>query len=153
MSDTLDLARALIRRASVTPVDAGCQDLMAERLAAVGFRIEPMPCGEVTNLWARRGQSGPLFCFAGHTDVVPPGPRADWASDPFDPQIRDGMLYGRGAADMKGSLAAMVTAAEHFVAAHPDHAGSIAFLITSDEEGIATEGTVKVVETLAARGE
>jgi succinyl-diaminopimelate desuccinylase len=153
MSDTLDLARELIRRPSVTPVDAGCQDLMAERLAAAGFRIEPMPCGEVTNLWARRGQSGPLFCFAGHTDVVPPGPRADWASDPFDPQIRDGMLYGRGAADMKGSLAAMVTAAEHFVAAHPDHAGSIAFLITSDEEGIATEGTVKVVETLAARGE
>jgi succinyl-diaminopimelate desuccinylase len=153
MSDTLDLARELIRRPSVTPADAGCQDLMAERLAAVGFRIEPMPCGDVTNLWARRGQSGPLFCFAGHTDVVPPGPRADWASDPFDPQIRDGMLYGRGAADMKGSLAAMVTAAEHFVAAHPDHAGSIAFLITSDEEGIATEGTVKVVETLAARGE
>ena len=153
MSDTLDLARALIRRASVTPVDAGCQDLMAERLAAVGFRIELMPFGEVTNLWARRGQSGPLFCFAGHTDVVPPGPRADWASDPFDPQIRDGMLYGRGAADMKGSLAAMVTAAEHFVAAHPHHSGSIAFLITSDEEGIATEGTVKVVETLAARGE
>jgi len=153
MSDTLDLARELIRRPSVTPVDAGCQDLMAERLAAAGFRIEPMPFGEVTNLWARRGQSGPLFCFAGHTDVVPPGPRADWASDPFDPQIRDGMLYGRGAADMKGSLAAMVTAAEHFVAAHPDHTGSIAFLITSDEEGIATEGTVKVVETLAARGE
>ena len=153
MSDTLDLARALIRRASVTPVDAGCQDLMAERLAAVGFRIELMPFGEVTNLWARRGQSGPLFCFAGHTDVVPPGPRADWASDPFDPQIRDGMLYGRGAADMKGSLAAMVTAAEHFVTDHPDHAGSIAFLITSDEEGIATEGTAKVVETLAARGE
>ncbi|WP_020503735.1 succinyl-diaminopimelate desuccinylase [Lamprocystis purpurea] len=153
MSDTLDLARALIRRPSVTPVDAGCQDLMAERLAAVGFRIEPMPFGEVTNLWARRGQSGPLFCFAGHTDVVPPGPLADWASDPFDPQIREGMLYGRGAADMKGSLAAMVTAAEHFVAAHPHHLGSIAFLITSDEEGIATEGTVKVVETLAARGE
>ncbi len=153
MSDTLDLARELIRRPSVTPVDAGCQDLMAERLAAIGFRIEPMPCGEVTNLWARRGQSGPLFCFAGHTDVVPPGPLADWTSAPFDPQVRNGMLYGRGAADMKGSLAAMVTAAEHFVTAHPHPAGSIAFLITSDEEGIATEGTVKVVETLAARGE
>ena len=153
MSATLELARELIRRPSLTPFDAGCQDLLAARLAASGFRIEPMAFGEVTNLWARRGQSGPLFCFAGHTDVVPTGPVADWASDPFTPEVRDGVLYGRGAADMKGSLAAMVTAVEAFVAAHPDHLGSIAFLITSDEEGIATDGTLKVVERLQMRGE
>ncbi|HYN79672.1 MAG TPA: succinyl-diaminopimelate desuccinylase [Lamprocystis sp. (in: g-proteobacteria)] len=153
MSATLELARDLIRRPSVTPVDAGCQALMAERLAAIGFRIEPMPFGEVTNLWARRGTVGPLFCFAGHTDVVPTGPATDWTSDPFDPQVRDGLLYGRGAADMKGSLAAMVTAVEAFVAAHPDHPGSIALLITSDEEGVATDGTVKVIQALQARGE
>lgn len=153
MSATLDLARELIRRRSVTPEDAGCQDLIAERLAALGFRIEPMVFGEVTNLWARRGEARPLFCFAGHTDVVPPGPIERWASDPFEPQIREGLLYGRGASDMKGSLAAMVTATEAFVRAHPSHSGSIAFLLTSDEEGPARDGTLRVVETLEARGE
>jgi len=152
-SPTLALARDLIRRPSVTPDDAGCQTLIGLRLAALGFHLEPMPSNGVSNLWARRGRASPLFCFAGHTDVVPPGPRSDWASDPFEPQIRDGLLYGRGAADMKGSIAAMVTAAETFVRAHPDHRGSIAFLITSDEEGLATDGTVKVVEALLARGE
>jgi succinyl-diaminopimelate desuccinylase len=153
MSATLDLACELIRRRSVTPEDTGCQDLIGERLAALGFVVEPMPFGEVTNLWARRGDSRPLFCFAGHTDVVPPGPPDRWTSDPFEPQIRDGLLYGRGASDMKGSLAAMVTATEAFVRAHPDHPGSIAFLLTSDEEGPARDGTLKVVETLETRGE
>ncbi len=153
MSATLDLARELIRRPSVTPADAGCQDLMAERLAAAGFRIEPMPFAEVTNLWARRGNAEPLLCLAGHTDVVPPGPLDEWTSDPFEPAIRDGKLYGRGAADMKGSLAAMVTAVESFVADHPDHRGSIAFLVTSDEEGPSVNGTVKVIERLEQRGE
>jgi len=152
-SPTLTLAQDLIRRPSVTPNDAGCQTLVGLRLAALGFHLEPMPSSGVANLWARRGTEGPLFCFAGHTDVVPPGPIGDWESDPFDPQLRDGMLYGRGAADMKGSIAAMVTATEAFVHGHPDHRGSIAFLITSDEEGIATDGTVKVVEALKARGE
>ncbi|MFZ0789007.1 MAG: succinyl-diaminopimelate desuccinylase [Chromatiaceae bacterium] len=153
MSATLDLARELIRRPSVTPDDAGCQALMAERLAAVGFQVEPMPVGEVTNLWARRGSSGPLLCLAGHTDVVPPGPLEDWTSPPFEPTLRNGLLYGRGAADMKGSLAAMITAVEGFVAAHPDHRGSIALLLTSDEEGPSVDGTVRVVERLSARGE
>jgi succinyl-diaminopimelate desuccinylase len=153
MSATLDLARELIRRPSVTPDDAGCQDLMAERLAASGFRIEPMPSGEVRNLWARRGSAAPVLCFAGHTDVVPPGPLDAWTSPPFEPTIRDGALYGRGAADMKGSLAAMVTAVDDFVREHPDHRGSVAFLITSDEEGAAVDGTVRVVERLRARGE
>jgi succinyl-diaminopimelate desuccinylase len=153
MSSTLDLAIDLIRRPSVTPDDAGCQPLMAERLAGLGFTIEPMRFGDVDNLWARRGSDGPLFCFAGHTDVVPPGPRDQWSSDPFVPEVRGGMLYGRGACDMKGSLAAMITATEAFIAAHPDHRGSIAFLITSDEEGPAVNGTVKVVEALSARGE
>ncbi|MBK5930839.1 succinyl-diaminopimelate desuccinylase [Halochromatium salexigens] len=152
-SPTLELALDLIRRRSVTPEDAGCQPLMAKRLAALGFAIEPMRFSEVDNLWARRGSDGPLFCFAGHTDVVPPGPRADWTSDPFAPEIRDGLLYGRGACDMKGSLAAMITATEHFIAAHPDHRGSIAFLITSDEEGPSIDGTRRVVEALSARGE
>jgi len=152
-SPTLALARELIRRPSVTPNDAGCQPLMAERLAALGFAIEPMRFGNVDNLWARRGSDGPLFCFAGHTDVVPPGPLDQWESNPFDPQVRDGRLYGRGACDMKGSLAAMITATEAFLAAYPDHRGSIAFLITSDEEGPATDGTVRMVETLSARGE
>ncbi len=152
-STTLNLARELIRRPSVTPDDAGCQTLIGLRLAALGFHLEPMPSNGVTNLWARRGTAQPLFCFAGHTDVVPPGPLSDWESDPFDPQIRNGLLYGRGAADMKGSLAAMVTATEAFVRAQPNHQGSIAFLITSDEEGVATDGTVKVVEALKARGE
>jgi succinyl-diaminopimelate desuccinylase len=153
MSPTLALAIDLIRRRSVTPEDAGCQPLMAERLQALGFTIEPMRFGDVDNLWARRGTDGPLLCFAGHTDVVPPGPPERWSSDPFMPEVRDGMLYGRGACDMKGSLAAMVTATERFVAAHPDHKGSIAFLITSDEEGPAVDGTVKVVERLGGRGE
>ncbi len=153
MSATLELAMDLIGRASVTPDDAGCQPLMAARLAAIGFRCEPMRFGEVDNLWARRGDSAPLFCFAGHTDVVPTGPVAQWQSDPFRPELRDGMLYGRGAADMKGSLAAMITATERFLARRPDHRGSIAFLITSDEEGPAVDGTVRVVETLEARNE
>ncbi len=153
MSDTLELAKALIARPSVTPEDAGCQNLMAERLAALGFRIESLRFGEVDNLWARRGDNGPLLAFAGHTDVVPTGPAAQWDTPPFEPTVRDAQLYGRGAADMKGSLAAMVTACERFIARRPDHRGSIAFLITSDEEGPADDGTVRVVETLEARGE
>ncbi len=152
-SATLELALDLIRRRSVTPEDAGCQALMAERLAALGFKIEPMRFGEVDNLWARCGSDRPLFCFAGHTDVVPPGPLADWTSDPFAPEIRDGLLYGRGACDMKGSLAAMITATERFVAEHPEHHGSLAFLITSDEEGPSIDGTRRVVEALSARDE
>ncbi len=153
MSDTLELARELIRRASVTPEDAGCQDLLAQRLERLGFRIEPMPFGEVKNLWARRGERGPLFCFAGHTDVVPPGSLEAWDSPPFEPEIREGRLFGRGAADMKGSLAAMLTATERFLARHPDPAGSLAWLITSDEESVAVDGTVKVIERLEGRGE
>jgi len=153
MSKTLELAKALISRPSVTPDDAGCQPMLSELLSAIGFVSESMRFGEVDNLWARRGDSAPLFCFAGHTDVVPPGPREAWLSDPFEPTVRDGMLYGRGAADMKGSIAAMVTACERFVRNHPDHKGSIAFLITSDEEGPAVDGTVKVIETLEERGE
>lgn len=154
MSDTIQLAIDLISRDSVTPEDRGCQQLMAERLRKIGFNIEPMRFGEVDNLWARRGSDGPLFVFAGHTDVVPTGPLDQWQVAPFEPQISaDGMLYGRGAADMKGSLAAMVTACERFIAEHPDHRGSIGFLITSDEEGPAVNGTVKVVEQLQARNE
>jgi succinyl-diaminopimelate desuccinylase len=153
MSATLDLTLDLIRRPSVTPVDADCQTVMAERLAKIGFVIEPMRFGDVDNLWARRGNTAPLLCFAGHTDVVPTGDLARWNSDPFAPEIRDGKLYGRGTADMKSALAAMVVACERFVAAHPDHHGSIAFLITSDEEGPSINGTVKVVETLEARQE
>lgn len=150
---TLDLTLALLQRNSTTPVDAGCQEIMIGRLGALGFQIERMKHGEVANFWARRGHTAPLVCFAGHTDVVPTGPREQWLSEPFTPDIRDGMLYGRGAADMKASLAAFITATEAFVAAHPDHQGSIAFLITSDEEGPAIDGTVRVVETLAARDE
>ena len=153
MTDALELTRALIACPSVTPADAGCQALMTERLAASGFRIETLQFGSVTNLWARRGDAGPVLCFAGHTDVVPTGPLEEWRSDPFTPVIRDGVLYGRGAADMKSGLAAMVTATEQFVAAHPDHRGSIAFLITSDEEGPSVDGTKRVVEALKARGE
>ena len=153
MSPTLDLACELIRRPSVTPDDAGCQALMAERLTTIGFRIEKMPFGEVANLWARRGENGPLFCFAGHTDVVPTGPTEQWDSAPFEPTIRDGRLFGRGACDMKGSLAAMITAVEAFVGDHPDHRGSIAFLITSDEEGPSVDGTRRVMERLQQRGE
>ena len=153
MSATLDLSRALIERPSVTPDDQGCQQLLAERLQAIGFRIEQLRFDDVDNLWARRGDATPLFAFAGHTDVVPPGPLDDWDSPPFEAVIRDGLLYGRGAADMKSSIAAMVTACERFVADHPDHGGSIAFLITSDEEGPCINGTVKVIEALQARGE
>jgi succinyl-diaminopimelate desuccinylase len=153
MTDTLDLAIDLIRRRSVTPEDAGCQTLLMRRLAALGFRNEPMRFGEVDNFWARRGEREPVFCFAGHTDVVPTGPEGRWSAPPFAAEVRDGVLYGRGAADMKGSLAAMITATERFVAAHPNHRGSIAYLITSDEEGPAVDGTVKVIETLQARGE
>lgn len=153
MSNTLQLAKQLIARRSLTPLDEGCLTLIGERLEPLGFRLEPMRCGEVDNLWARRGSSGPVVCFAGHTDVVPTGPLDKWGSDPFTPTVRDGMLYGRGAADMKGSLAAFVTAIEKFVAQHPDHRGSIALLLTSDEEGVAVDGTVRVVEALQARGE
>lgn len=151
-SPTLALACELIARRSVTPEDAGCQALMMERLAALGFECQRLRCGEVENFWARRGTAAPLLVFAGHTDVVPTGPLERWTSDPFVPAVRDGMLYGRGAADMKGSLAAMVTACERFVAAHPGHAGSIGFLVTSDEEGPAVDGTVRVVDWLQAHG-
>lgn len=150
---TLALACELISRPSVTPDDAGCLALIAERLQALGFACERLDRAGVSNLWARRGQVAPVLCFAGHTDVVPPGPADAWRTPPFTPTLIDGMLYGRGAADMKSSLAAFVTAIERFVAACPDHGGSIALLLTSDEEGIATDGTVKVVEALAARGE
>lgn len=150
---TQALTRELIARPSVTPQDSGCLELIAARLAPLGFVCERIDGGGVSNLWARRGTQNPLVVFAGHTDVVPTGPLAEWHSDPFVPTERDGFLYGRGAADMKSSLAAFVTAIEAFVAAHPDHAGSIALLLTSDEEGDATHGTTLVVETLKARGE
>jgi succinyl-diaminopimelate desuccinylase len=153
MSATCDLAIELISRRSVTPDDAGCQQLLAARLARVGFACEHLRFGEVDNLWARHGHAGPLLVFAGHTDVVPPGPLDAWRSDPFKPEIRDGFLYGRGAADMKGGIAAMITAVERFIAAHPGHAASIAFLITSDEEGPSINGTVKVVDWLQQQGE
>jgi succinyl-diaminopimelate desuccinylase len=152
-SATLELAQQLIRLRSVTPEDAGCQDIIARRLKPLGFALESMRCGEVTNLWARRGQAKPVVCFAGHTDVVPTGPLDQWLSDPFEPSLREGKLYGRGAADMKSSIAAFVCAADDFVAAHPQHLGSIALLLTSDEEGVAVDGTVRVVEKLKARGE
>jgi len=153
MSPTVELSRALIARPSVTPDDQGCQQLLAERLQALGFVIEHLRFDDVDNLWARHGSDAPLLVFAGHTDVVPPGPLDEWASAPFDPVIKDGYLYGRGAADMKSSIAAMVTACERFIAEHAGHKGSIAFLITSDEEGPSVNGTVKVVETLQARNE
>lgn len=149
----LELARELIARRSITPQDAGCQQLLAQRLEGAGFRCEPMRFGEVDNLWARRGAARPLVCFAGHTDVVPTGPLAEWHSDPFTPTIRGGKLYGRGAADMKSSIAAFVVAAEMFVREKPGHAGSIALLLTSDEEGPAIDGTLRVVEALKARHE
>jgi len=153
MTPTLQLAADLIARASVTPEDEGCQDLMMERLAALGFNNEPLRFGDTDNFWSRKGDSKPLVCFAGHTDVVPTGPEANWDNPPFEPKIIDGMLHGRGAADMKGSLAAFIVATERFIEKHPDHKGSIAYLITSDEEGPAHNGTVKVVETLEARNE
>ena len=149
---TLDLAVALIARRSITPDDAGCQALIRERLAPLGFSFDPHVDQGVTNLWARRGSSRPLVCLAGHTDVVPPGPRDAWSSDPFAPVVRDGYLYGRGAADMKGSVAAFVTAVEGLVAAHPAHRGSIALAITSDEEGSSVDGTLRIVERLQAAG-
>ena len=153
MSQALDLTRNLLARRSITPADEGCQELIAQRLAPIGFLIEPLPFGNVMNLWARRGRTGPVLCFAGHTDVVPTGPLEEWQSDPFLPAERDGVLYGRGAADMKSGLAAMVTAVEEFVATQPSHSGSIAFLITSDEEGPSVDGTRRVVEMLRSRGE
>ncbi len=153
MSQALELTKDLISRRSLTPADEGCQSLLAQRLARVGFRIEPLRFGEVSNLWARRGTAAPLFCFAGHTDVVPAGPFEEWQSDPFTPEVRNGVLYGRGAADMKSGLAAMVTATGEFIARHPRHSGSLAFLITSDEEGPSVDGTRRVVELLRDRGE
>ena len=153
MTPALELAQELIRRRSVTPEDGGCQEYIAARLLAAGFQCEPMRFGEVSNLWARRGKAAPLLCFAGHTDVVPTGPLSEWHSDPFVPTLRDGKLYGRGAADMKSSIAAFVVAAEAFARERPRHSGSIALLLTSDEEGPAVDGTVKVVEALKKRGE
>ncbi len=153
MPNTLALTCELMSRASVSPSDGGCQSLIAERLGAIGFSVEGLRFGPVDNLWARRGRAAPLFCFAGHTDVVPPGPLEEWHSDPFSPVIRNGVLYGRGAADMKSGLAAMVTACEAFVAQNPGHRGSIAFLITSDEEGPSIDGTRRVVEVLREREE
>ncbi|MFD2180307.1 succinyl-diaminopimelate desuccinylase [Veronia pacifica] len=152
-SAVLSLAKDLISRPSVTPEDEGCQEMMIARLEALGFTIERMVFEDTTNLWARRGTNGPLFAFAGHTDVVPAGPLSEWNTPPFEPTVTDGYLYGRGAADMKGSLAAMVVAVERFVAENPDHNGSIAFLITSDEEGPFINGTTRVVDTLMARDE
>jgi succinyl-diaminopimelate desuccinylase len=152
-NETLELARALIRRRSITPEDAGCQQLIAERLVPLGFKAEEFRCNDVVNLLIRHGTAKPLVVLAGHTDVVPPGPLEKWHSDPFEPTERDGNLYGRGAADMKTSIAAFVVAAERFVAAHPSHPGSLALLITSDEEGPSVDGTVRVVEALKARGE
>jgi succinyl-diaminopimelate desuccinylase len=153
MSKTLELTKQLVSRRSLTPLDDGCLDIIGARLAPLDFNLEMMPHSEVDNLWARRGDASPIVCFAGHTDVVPTGPVDKWDSDPFTPTVRDGMLYGRGTADMKGSIAAFVTATERFVAAHPQHKGSIALLLTSDEEGIAVDGTVKVVEALQTRNE
>ncbi len=154
MADTLALTQELVRRPSVSPEDGGCQELMIERLVARGFSIERLPFGSVLNFWAVRGTAdAPTLCFAGHTDVVPTGPVEDWHSDPFVPTIRDGALYGRGAADMKSGLAAMITATEAFVDSHPRHRGRIAYLITSDEEGPSVDGTRRVVEHLKARRE
>jgi succinyl-diaminopimelate desuccinylase len=153
MSRAIELARELVARPSVTPNDAGCQDLIASHLAPLGFTCEAMPFGAVQNLWARRGTHSPVFCFAGHTDVVPAGNETTWSSPPFSPVVADGRLFGRGSADMKGALAAMVTAVAEFLKSNADHRGSIAFLLTSDEEGPAIDGTRRVIETLAARGD
>lgn len=152
-NDAIALTKELIEKQSVTPADDGCQPLMAERLSKIGFNCESLPAEEVLNLWATRGNDGPLLVFAGHTDVVPPGPLEHWDSDPFTPTERDGFLFGRGAADMKSSLAAMIVATESFVKKHPNHKGRIGFLITADEEGPAVYGTRHVVDTLMARGE
>ncbi|HEX4330577.1 MAG TPA: succinyl-diaminopimelate desuccinylase [Usitatibacter sp.] len=152
-NETLELAQALIRRKSITPADEGCQQLIIDRLQPLGFKAEVFRCNDVVNLWIRHGIGRPLVALAGHTDVVPPGPLEKWQSDPFVPTIRDGNLYGRGAADMKTSIAAFVTAAERFVRSHPSHPGSLALLITSDEEGPSVDGTVRVVEAFKARGE
>lgn len=153
MTATLDLAQELIRRSSITPNDAGCQQYLAERLARLGFANEHMPREDVKNLWSRRGNQGPVLVFAGHTDVVPTGPAERWQYPPFAAEVHDGKLYGRGAADMKGSVAAFVVAVENFLQKHPNPKGSIALLLTSDEEGPAVEGTVRVIEALQARGE
>ncbi len=152
-SDTIQLARNLMQLSSITPDDLGCQTILSDRLENLQFSIEPMRFGNVDNLWARRGSSGPLLVFAGHTDVVPTGPEEEWEYPPFSATLADGKLYGRGAADMKGSIAAFITATERFCSNHKNHLGSIALLITSDEEGPATDGTVKVIETLEARNE
>lgn len=148
---TIDLLCDLLRRRSVTPDDAGCQPLLSERLTKLGFTCETMQFNDVTNLWARRGNTSPVLCFAGHTDVVPPGDEEQWSTDPFEPTFKDGILYGRGSADMKSGLAAMVIAIEEFIGSYPDYEGSIALLITSDEEGRARDGTLKVIEALTAR--
>lgn len=155
MSDVQALTEALIRRRSVTPADEGCQALMMERLAELGFENTRLRFEDTENFWAIRGDAelGPVFVFAGHTDVVPPGPREQWLSDPFEPTVRDGVLYGRGAADMKGALAAMLVATERFITEHPEHRGALAYLITSDEEGPFINGTIRVVEWLQARGQ
>lgn len=152
-SPSLALTQELIRRASVSPEDQGCLQVIGERLNALGFRVERMPFGPVENLWALHGDEKPLLCFAGHTDVVPTGPREEWHTDPFEPVVRDGVLYGRGAADMKSGLAAMITATERFIAKHPQHRGTLGFLLTSDEEGPSVDGTRRVMEVLEARGE
>ncbi|HEY2146072.1 MAG TPA: succinyl-diaminopimelate desuccinylase [Steroidobacteraceae bacterium] len=153
MSRTLQLTQELISRQSVSPTDGGCQTVMIERLQAAGFTVESLRFGAVDNFWAKRGSGGPVFCFAGHTDVVPSGPVDEWRTDPFQPVIKDGLLYGRGAADMKSGLAAMLTASEEFVGQYPKHRGTIAFLITSDEEGPSVDGTRRVVEVLRERKE
>ena len=153
MSDVLQLTCDLVSRASVTPDDAGCQALIADRLRRAGFRVESLRFGEVDNLWATHGDGGPVLALLGHTDVVPPGPREAWSSDPFAPEVRDGLLYGRGAADMKGSVAAFVVALERFVAAHPAHRGTVALLLTSDEEGDAVDGVRKVADVFRERGQ
>ena len=150
---SIELLKALVERPSVTPDDAGCQQILADRLTRLGFACETMQFSDVTNLWARRGGSGPVLCLAGHTDVVPPGPAEEWDTDPFAPEIKGDLLYGRGSADMKSGLAAMIVALEEFLAEHPGHSGSLALLITSDEEGRARDGTLKVIEALQAREE
>lgn len=153
VSATLALTQELIRRPSVSPEDQGCLEIIARRLTALGFKVERLTFGPVENIWARHGDSGPVLCFAGHTDVVPTGPREEWHTDPFEPVIKDGVLYGRGAADMKSGLAAMITATERFIARHPRHTGTLAFLLTSDEEGPSVDGTRRVMEVLEARHE